>query len=89
MLSVSYSVHTAANPFLETGRELAKPSTVANSLSRAARARSRWLGVAIDTTFKTGRRQLQDLNLLEGTMLRAAIAVLLGGMMVRAARPLQ
>jgi hypothetical protein len=82
----SYAIHTAANPFLRTDTAIEKPSRVANSVAAAARARSLWLGAAVEASFMAGRRQLQDLNRLEATMLRAAIAVLLGGMMVREPR---
>jgi hypothetical protein len=82
IMITAYSMHTRAMPFLRTTTVL-KRSGLQDRLAAAARSRARWAGTAVNAVLTSGRRQLFDLNALEATMLRAAIAVLLGGMMVR------
>jgi hypothetical protein len=81
IMITAYSLHTWASPFL-TISSLRKRPALQKRITNAARARSLWAATAVDAVLTSSRRQLMDLNALEATMLRAAIAVLLGGMMV-------
>jgi hypothetical protein len=74
VMTTSYVVHTVCTPFYGGA---AHP--------RGVSGQGTVLGAAAAAAAAAGARHLQNLNRLESTMLRAAIAVLIGGMMVRRA----
>ena len=84
VIIVAYSVHTSASPFLGvpgSSGTAAQPALPRPRIAQTASSRALWIGAGLNAVVTSGRRQLMDLNALEATMLRASLAVLLGGMM--------